>query len=238
MANTLFLRLEGPMQSWGERARWSVRDTAPEPTKSGVVGLLACALGLNEDIELRALSRRLRMGVRCDRPGSILVDYHTVGGGYKQPQMLTAQGKPKYSSGEPHTEQTWRSYLCDASFLVALHADPTTIEQLATAIQSPHWPIFLGRKSCPPSNPPFVGIGDFASLPIALEAIPIESSRVAPNQRTIDTIKVRAVIECLPTEGMLRRDEIDMLSRRTYSPRYTREVYVNAKIQNTDSEEA
>lgn len=235
MANTLFLRLEGPMQSWGERARWSVRDTAPEPTKSGVVGLLACALGLNEDIELRALSRRLRMGVRCDRPGSILVDYHTVVGG-----VMSAEGKVKKNATtkEPETVVSWRSYLCDASFLVALQADPTTIDQLATAIQSPHWPIFLGRKSCPPSNPPFVGIGDFASLPIALEAIPIESSRVAPNQRTIDTIKVRAVIECLPTEGMLRRDEIDMLSRRTYSPRYTREVYVNAKIQNTDSEEA
>lgn len=235
MANTLFLRLEGPMQSWGERARWSVRDTAPEPTKSGVVGLLACALGLNEDIELRALSRRLRMGVRCDRPGSILVDYHTVVGG-----VMSAEGKVKKNATtkEPETVVSWRSYLCDASFLVALQADPTTIDQLATAIQSPHWPIFLGRKSCPPSNPPFVGIGDFASLPIALEAIPIESSRVAPNQRTIDTIKVRAVIECLPTEGMLRRDEIDMLSRRTYSPRYTREVYVNAKIQNTDSEES
>jgi len=235
MANTLFLRLEGPMQSWGERARWSVRDTAPEPTKSGVVGLLACALGLNEDIELRALSRRLRMGVRCDRPGSILVDYHTVVGG-----VMSAEGKVKKNATtkEPETVVSWRSYLCDASFLVALQADPTTIDQLATAIQSPHWPIFLGRKSCPPSNPPFVGIGDFASLLIALEAIPIESSRVAPNQRTIDTIKVRAVIECLPTEGMLRRDEIDMLSRRTYSPRYTREVYVNAKIQNTDSEES
>ncbi|MGC8879968.1 MAG: CRISPR-associated protein Cas5, partial [Anaerolineae bacterium] len=32
MANTLFLRLEGPLQAWGERARWRVRDTAPEPT--------------------------------------------------------------------------------------------------------------------------------------------------------------------------------------------------------------
>jgi CRISPR system Cascade subunit CasD len=49
MANTLFLRLEGPLQSWGERARWDVRDTAPEPTKSGVIGLLACALGLSAD---------------------------------------------------------------------------------------------------------------------------------------------------------------------------------------------
>ena len=108
------------MQSWGERARWSVRDTAPEPTKSGVVGLLGCALGMPQRRGLRALSRALRMGVRCDRPGSHLIDYHTVGGGYDRPALLTRRGKPKVSSGGPHTEQTWRHYLCDASFLVAL----------------------------------------------------------------------------------------------------------------------
>ena len=41
----LFLRLEGPLQSWGIRSRWDVRETQPEPTKSGVIGLLGCALG-------------------------------------------------------------------------------------------------------------------------------------------------------------------------------------------------
>lgn len=235
MANTLFLRLEGPMQSWGERARWSVRDTAPEPTKSGVVGLLACALGINEDNALRALSRRLRMGVRCDQPGSMLVDYHTVVGG-----VMSAEGKVKKNATTKETETvvSWRSYLCDASFLVAVQADSSIIEQLTFAIQSPRWPIFLGRKSCPPSIPPFIGVSDFVALPEALEAVPIESAKVAPSKRAADTIKVRAVLECLPTEGVLRRDEIDMLSRRIYSPRYTREVYVNVKIQPADNEEA
>ena len=64
MANTLYLRLEGPLQSWGERGRWSIRDTGPEPTKSGVIGLLGCAMGVNDDRELRHLSQALRMGVR------------------------------------------------------------------------------------------------------------------------------------------------------------------------------
>src|SRR5690242_15982985 len=90
MPNTLFLRLEGLMQSWGERAHWSVRDTAPEPTKSGVVGLLACALGLNQDDDIRDLSRQVEVGVRCDRPGHRLVDYHTVTGG-----VMSAEGKVK-----------------------------------------------------------------------------------------------------------------------------------------------
>ena len=76
-----------------------MRDSASEPTKSGVVGLLGCALGRGDDDGLRALSESLRMGVRVDRPGTRLTDYHTIGGGYDAPALLTAEGKPKWSSG-------------------------------------------------------------------------------------------------------------------------------------------
>ena len=216
MANTLFLRLEGPLQAWGERARWSVRDTAPEPTKSGVIGLLGCALGINSDRALRKLTQSLRMGVRCDKPGTRLVDYHTVGGGYRQPALLTAEGRAKISTGRPHTEETWRHYLCDASFLAALQGEPDLVVRLAEAIQAPHWPIFLGRKSCPPSCPPFNGIGDFPNLEAALTAWPFY-----PALDDGAIVRVRAVIECLPSQGVRRRDEILSRSRRTFAPRYT-----------------
>ncbi len=228
MANTLFLQLEGPLQSWGERARWSVRDSAPEPTKSGVVGLLACALGLSADEDLRVLAQHVRLGVRCDRSGMPLVDYHTVGGGYETPALLTAEGKPKMSSGKPHTEQTWRHYLCDASFLVAVQADdPTLIAQLAEAVQSPHWPIFLGRKSCPASRPPFVGVGDYRTLEEALQALPVQST-----QRQ-ETVRVRAVIECRSSEAsaVRRRDQVDSRSRRTFLPRFTQDVALTVRVQ-------
>ncbi len=215
VANTLFLRLEGPLQSWGERARWSVRDTAPEPSKSGVVGLLGCALGISDDASLRKLGENLRMGVRCDRPGTFLVDYHTVGGGYDESVMLNAQGKLKYNSGRrPHTEQTWRRYLCDAAFLVALQGPPELVARLAEAIQSPHWPIYLGRKACVPTRPPFDGTGEFADLQTALqEWQPIKGS-------------ARAVLECVPTAdgATRRRDELVSRALRTFAPRYTRDV--------------
>src|SRR5574341_814727 len=157
MANTLFLRLTSPLQSWGEDSQWSERRTAPEPTKSGIVGLLSCALGWADDERIRNLSRRVRMGVRCDVPGtpSPLRDYHTVGGGYDKPQLLTAEGRPKYvtNTKKPHTEPTWRYYLCNASFLVAVQSDDATIKELAQAVQFPVWPIYLGRKSCVPTRP-------------------------------------------------------------------------------------
>jgi CRISPR system Cascade subunit CasD len=214
MANTLFLRLEGPMQSWGERARWSVRDTAPEPTKSGVVGLLGCALGLRSDRELRELSQALKFGVRCDQPGRPIVDYHTVGGGYGRPMLLDAYGKPKISSGGPHNEQTWRHYLCDASFLVALQGEPALIERLTSAAQSPHWPIYLGRKACIPGRPPFDGKDTYEDLVAALRG-----------WKPVDH-PVRAVIECSPTDprATRRRDAIDSRSRRTFLPRYACEL--------------
>jgi CRISPR system Cascade subunit CasD len=223
MANTLFLYLEGPMQSWGERAHWSVRDSAQEPTKSGVIGLLACCLGLKEDADLRALSRQLRIGVRCDKPGQTLIDYHTVVGG-----VMSAQGKIKKnaSTGEPETVVSWRHYLCDASFLAALQSKyPALIERLAQAVQSPYWPVYLGRKSCPPGRPPYAGIGEYPDLQTALEAFPL-----SPEQAQGE-VRVRAVIECALGEGVRRRDETDANSRRTFLPRYTREILISARTQ-------
>lgn len=228
MANTLFLRLEGPLQSWGERSRWSVRDSAPEPTKSGVIGLLGCALGLGEDEPLRALAEALTMGVRVDRPGIRLVDYHTIGGGYDEPMLLTAEGKPKRSSGSPHTEISLRAYLCDASFLVAMQGPDALIAQLAEAVQAPVWPFFLGRKSCPPSRPVFEGVQQVegadgpARLQAALAAWPWPDGHKPPTGG-----HVRGVIECAPGAGAThRRDQTLSRRYRRFAPRYTRDVQV------------
>jgi CRISPR system Cascade subunit CasD len=237
MANTLFLRLEGAMQTWGERGQWDVRDTALEPTKSGVVGLLACALGWNTDDQLRQLSRYIRMGVRCDRPGTRIRDYHTIGGGYKNAQeggLLSADGEVKTitkgkDKGKPQTAQSWRSYLCDASFLVAVQSDDVRlITELAEAAKNPRWPIFLGRKSCVPTRPPFDGIDDYPSLEAALEQHParlldrIQAQRIAK--------RPRIVVECQAGEGVRHRDQIVSRSFRLFEPRHSREYLPHNEI--------
>ena len=75
---TLLLRLAAPLQAWGADSKFETRKTGREPTKSGVIGLLAAALGLRRD-ESEALTRLtgLRFGVRVEREGQLLVDYHT-----------------------------------------------------------------------------------------------------------------------------------------------------------------
>ena len=60
MAELMMLRLEGLLQSWGESSAWDNRGTASMPTKSGIVGLLACAMGLERGCEeICALSKAL-----------------------------------------------------------------------------------------------------------------------------------------------------------------------------------
>jgi CRISPR system Cascade subunit CasD len=77
---TLLLRLVGPMQSWGTTSHFDQRDTGKEPSKSGVVGLLASALGIDREnwTDLEPYTR-LYMGVRHDRPGVPKRDYQTAG---------------------------------------------------------------------------------------------------------------------------------------------------------------
>jgi CRISPR system Cascade subunit CasD len=148
-ANTIFLRLEGPMQSWGDQeSKFVIRRTAEAPTKSGVIGLLCAALGVpraEADGEWLPRLGALRMGVRIDNPGIRWWDYHTVGAGM---EMRTAEGKHKKGA-----MLTRREYLCDASFLVALQGEPSLIGELISAMQNPKWTLYLGRKCCPPSRP-------------------------------------------------------------------------------------
>lgn len=168
-ANTLFLRLEGSMQSWGDhQSKFVVRRTAEAPTKSGVIGLLCAALGVPRAEAAEEWLPRLsdlHMGVRIDRPGIRWWDYHTVGA---QMQMRTAEGKAKEGA-----MLTRREYLCDASFLVALQGEPTLVAELETALRKPRWTPYLGRKCCPPSRPLLEHApAEFDDLLMALCAVP------------------------------------------------------------------
>ncbi|MEE4491024.1 type I-E CRISPR-associated protein Cas5/CasD [Streptomyces sp. BE230] len=78
--HVLLIRLAGPLQSWGITGRFARRDTHGRPTKSGVIGLCAAALGMPREEPLGELAEVL-FGVRADRPGTPLRDYQTVGGG-------------------------------------------------------------------------------------------------------------------------------------------------------------
>lgn len=105
---TLLLRLVGPMQSWGTTSRFDQRDTGKEPSKSGVIGLVAAALGIDREnwTDLEPLTH-LSMGVRHDRSGVPRRDYQTA-------QRIISADHSKLHE----TAVTTRDYLADAAFLV------------------------------------------------------------------------------------------------------------------------
>lgn len=138
---TLLLRLVAPMQSWGIGSRFPVRETAREPSKSRVIGLLCAALGRPRHQPVDDLAR-MRMGVRIDRPGHIDVDFHT------------AQNVYKASGGTKPTEVSRRYYLAESAFLVGVQGEEQELlSRCHQALKDPHWPLFLGRKAFVPAEP-------------------------------------------------------------------------------------
>lgn len=167
----LVLRLEGVLQSWGERSKWDYRDSASLPTKSGIVGLLGCASGLErDDIRLAEWNQKLHVAVRADRQGMELMDFHTV----RSLQLMTAQGTMRNKKGEYGTLVTHRTYIQDACYTVFVQGEESLLMSLDDSLQKPKWPIFLGRKSCVPSRPVLEGITrEYSSLLEAAEKLPL-----------------------------------------------------------------
>lgn len=150
--STLLIRLAAPLQSWGLDSKYDRRDTARAPTKSGVIGLVAAAFGRRRNESIEDL-QALRFGVRVDREGKLLRDYHTA-----------KSAKSAYV--------TQRYYLADAVFLVGLEGKDAFLESISSALKSPHYPLFLGRRSCPPEGKILLGIRYGKSLLEALDKEP------------------------------------------------------------------
>lgn len=139
------MRFAGPMQSWGTRSRFDSRDTEIAPSKSGVIGLVAAALGRGRAESVTDLAK-LRMGVRLDREGVLMRDYHTA------QNVVKADG-----SGLQETALSERHFIADAVFLVGLEGEERELlSAIDEALERPRWPLALGRRSFPPSCPVFL----------------------------------------------------------------------------------
>ena len=145
--STLLLRIAAPMQAWGADSKFNRRMTNREPTKSGVLGLAAAALGRSRTDDIEDLCA-LHFGVRTDQPGSLLRDYHITR------DDMNVRKKSKATSAF----LSERLYLADAVFLVGLDGDEKLLYKIDQAVQNPVYPLFLGRRSCPPTGRLSLGI--------------------------------------------------------------------------------
>jgi CRISPR system Cascade subunit CasD len=187
---TVFLRLCGPMQSWGTTGRFDVRGTEPWPTKSGVVGLVAAAMGIDRHGDISVLAQ-LRMGVAVLAPGQVATDYQTA--------IMSLRSGPRISD---KTAQSWRSYIAGGDFLVSLTGDPHVVQACYEAVSDPVWPLFLGRRSYAPSLPIATGIITPATslyddiVQAATELLSTGHKSVAGDNESSITFQLTTVVEC------------------------------------------
>lgn len=151
--STLLLRLVAPIQSWGIGAKFDRRGTERFPTKSGVIGLCAAALGRRRNESVDDL-QKLLFGVRADRQGVLLRDFHTA-------------------KNEKTSFLSTRYYLSDAMFLAGLEGEERLLCAIDEAIRNPAFPLFLGRRSCPPAGQVSLGIREGIPLLNALRQEPL-----------------------------------------------------------------
>lgn len=216
--HSLLLRLAGPMQSWGVQSRHTERDAGREPSKSGVVGLLAAALGRRRSEPVDDLTD-LAMAVRVDREGSLRRDYHT------------ALDVPLANGEKPRTVVSNRYYLADADFLVAMSGpDLDLLEHISDALDTPAWPLRLGRAAFPPGAPIRLHDGGVRPGLDGEAALLAEAWRSWPTDRPgARPARLRAVLEAAPGPGAERRFDRPgpgaAFAHRRFLPRYVRTTF-------------
>lgn len=179
--SVLLLRLAGPLQSWGSSSRFARRGTEIAPTKSGVIGLLAAAKGVRRTEPLTELLG-LEFGVRLDQPGQILRDFQTA----------------RSLDGRESAPLTYRFYLSDASFLAAVSGEAELLHGLDEALHQPRFPLYLGRRSCPPVGPISLGVHD-STLDDALTSWPWLAAQWY-RRRAARTVRLEIIRDARPGE--------------------------------------
>jgi CRISPR system Cascade subunit CasD len=154
----LLLRLAGPLQAWGDASRFVRRETRQEPTKSGVLGLLAAAQGRRRTDPIEDLAATM-FGVRVDQPGRLVRDFQTA----------------RSMDGTQTMPLSYRYYLADAVFIAAVEADPGLLNGLLDALRNPTFPLYLGRRSCPPAGHVAIGLRE-GDIDQALRSEPWQAS--------------------------------------------------------------
>lgn len=152
---TLLLKLDAPIQSWGTNLKLKNHETDPFPSKSGIIGMIASALGRRRDEDVSDLAA-IRFGVRIERQGTVIDDF----------QVSEVSEKEKKIGH--------RKYLSDACFTCGLEADEEVLKEIMDALLHPANALFLGRRGCPVTAELVQGIvAD--GLPEALAYDPKES---------------------------------------------------------------
>lgn len=163
----LLFDLYGPLAAFGDVALGSERSVQPLPTRSGVLGLIAAALGVDRG-DAAGLSRLYEaLGVACcGIAGQRMVDFHTWQKKAPSARYLKANGGPPITRkaalempGKLGSNISHRHYRMDQMATVCVWRRPDAPEaapalaEIAAALDAPHFTPYLGRRACPLALP-------------------------------------------------------------------------------------
>ncbi|MCD7715218.1 MAG: type I-E CRISPR-associated protein Cas5/CasD [Lachnospiraceae bacterium] len=131
------MKFQGPLQSYGTDSHFETRHTDDHPSKGAVIGLIAAALGIRreETVKLQEL-RNLHIIFRVDQVGQMSKEFQIA-------------AKYKKTGDHERNYVTYRYYLEDAVFLVALEGEDDLTKRIYEALKRPYFQLFYGRRSCP-----------------------------------------------------------------------------------------
>lgn len=178
----LIVRFDAPLMAFGGPSVDALRVDRPFPCASMLTGLIGNALGWDHSYgeRLNRVQERLRYAARIDRPGKLVVDYQTVdlGQDFMTDTGWTTWGRAERRGGTAggKTHIRYRHYRAGAIVTAAVTLVPENedppLEAVASALRTPERPLFIGRKSCIPSAPVFVGTAEGQSLLTVLRRVP------------------------------------------------------------------
>lgn len=175
------LEIKAPLQSWGTQSRFFHREAGRFPSRSGIIGMIASAMGITREQtdDLQTLNG-LDIAVRIDDKGQRLTDFQI---------MNTSE------TGNPANKIINRDYIEDASFLVGVYGE-YDLEKVAQALKNPRYALFFGRKSCPPVSPITKGVEQYEDIHAFLKEYPLltKKYKIPWNQREEEYLTLKTVV--------------------------------------------
>ena len=244
MTGTLLIRLDAPLQSWGSSPSGAIRPTNTEPTLSGMVGLIANAMGRDFADDVSDLAA-LPMGVRTERAGVLTEDFYTAGAvtgvGARQETRTPEGGRHFRNVRARDSVAGTKHYLSGAVFRVGLECEEPIARAIMNALERPARILFLGRKSCPADfGPTAAGQPRMSYVhapleqalreaPLDADLVPVEGNKPRRGRHADPTLSL--TLPCTPTEPGARQVFDVPLSfstkRRRYAARCVRRVVID-----------
>lgn len=184
----LVFQLFGPLAAWGEVAVGQVRPSAASPGPSALIGLIGAALGVpRSDERWGTLAGAYAFAVEIWEPaaprwaGRAEWDFHTV----QTVRQATLKAADKAGEAvrsrrdalalDTYTFTSRREHRFDGywrAVAVPRAEAPFSLDDIRDALRAPAFPLFLGRRACPPTLPLDPQIVDADPLVAALRAHP------------------------------------------------------------------